>query len=394
MTELNRVIKYKTSLKVKDIESTMTEWLRVTNIISKVAFDNNCISNNVRLHRLTYKDLRANSTLTSQLLCNAIREVASKYATARSNKQELAAPITFKQQAIALQRVYDFAYLKNGLSISTINGRIKGIQINCGEHANRYDDWERGGAVLQIIGNNVYLLQSIHTTAPELVGGEVAGLDKGINCLAVVTNGTKQMFFKGGKVKQVKNKYRKSRASLQKKKAEHKANGKRTHSVTRVLKRLSGRENRFMRDVNHCVSKKVVQFAVNNNVATIAGEKLEGIRDSAKGKGKRVRKMINGWSFFQLQSFISYKAAANGIKVEELDPAYSSQGCSSCGYTAKTNRVKHSFKCGECNYQLHSDLNASRNMRLRSIVTRQELCHDGVQVNNPLSCEDVYNDAN
>lgn len=397
MTEIKtitRSIKFKTSLTAEQIMPTVNEWLRVCNAVSTIAFENNCVSNNVRLHRLSYAQMRSEFSLSSQMTCNAIRFVASKYSTAKSNKHKLQRPIRFSKPSMVLQLKYDFQYLKDGLSVQSLDGRIKGVQSTNYAYAEQFKDWKKGGCVIQIVNDEVYLIQYISKEV-EIAQptGNIVGIDRGINYIAVATDGTKQMFCKSGKTKQRKRRYQKTRSSLQKKKAEHLADGKSIKSVQKVLNRLSGRERRFMKDVNHCVSKQIVAFAVNNKAATITLEDLEGIRKSAKSKGKTMRKMINQWSFFELQQFIEYKAKQAGINVESVAPEYTSQSCSKCGYTHEDNRKRHSFKCLSCGYQLHSDLNASRNIRLRSVVIRQDLYNDGLQVNQPLSGHETTSPA-
>jgi len=70
---------------------------------------------------------------------------------------------------------------------------------------------------------------------------------------------------------------------------------------------------------------------------------------------------------------LQYKAADLGFEIIEIDPKYTSQGCSKCGYIKKSNRNGHRFTCKACGYQLHSDLNAARNIKLRGILARQAL---------------------
>ena len=153
---------------------------------------------------------------------------------------------------------------------------------------------------------------------------------------------------------------------------------KNTRSIRRAFKRLSGKEARYMRDVNHVVSRGIVDFARQTGSPTIAIEQLDGIRDDTKKKlRKEQRSAVNSWAFYQLEQFLRYKAADFGFDVIEVDAQYTSQGCSKCGHTEKANRHGHRFACKACGYQLHSDLNAARNIKLRGILTRQALCQDG-----------------
>lgn len=56
-----------------------------------------------------------------------------------------------------------------------------------------------------------------------------------------------------------------------------------------------------------------------------------------------------------------------GIKVVEVNPAYTSQGCNKCGFVHKTNRkTRDKFHCKNCNHTKNADINASRNIQARS----------------------------
>ncbi len=383
MTELTRTLQIQLDLPLDVVERTIQEFLDVCNYVSAVSFENGCISNNVRLHKLTYAEVRARFRLSSQMACNAIRHVASKYAVLRTQKQTPDKPVVFTRFAMTLQLDYDFSYRQNGISLWTLDGRRKGIPFKVGRYFDRYADWKLGGGTLYIKRGKVYLSQSVSQQAPEAPpAGNVLGVDKGVNYIATITDGFRVRFFGGGHVKQVRRAYTKRRASLQKKKAQH-----RTRSVEKVLQRLSGREKRFQRDTNHVVSKRIVQFAIASDCTRMVTEKLEGIRERANQLGKAFRTEINRWSFSQLQAFLSYKAENVGIRVIEVDPRNTSRTCSNCGYCDKANRKKHAFTCKACGYRLHSDLNAAKNIRQRGILNRQALAEDGAQVSRPLSSD-------
>ena len=55
-----------------------------------------------------------------------------------------------------------------------------------------------------------------------------------------------------------------------------------------------------------------------------------------------------------------------GITVTEVNPAYTSQACSCCGYVDKRNRrTQQAFSCLWCGHTMHADLNAAANVRAR-----------------------------
>ena len=68
-----------------------------------------------------------------------------------------------------------------------------------------------------------------------------------------------------------------------------------------------------------------------------------------------MNRLLHGWSFAQLQSFIEYKAAWLGIPVVFVKADYTSQCCSKCGYIKKSNRNGRKFKCKKCGQPLAID---------------------------------------
>ena len=136
-----------------------------------------------------------------------------------------------------------------------------------------------------------------------------------------------------------------------------------TLSAKRMIKHLSDKEKRLMKDVNHCISKAIVKFADENNVSVIGFEDLTGIRTDTQYKVKKKdRYHHSSWAFRQLQMFVEYKAKLAGIITEFIDPAYTSQTCSRCNHISKNNRKGLVFRCKACNYENNADLNAANNI--------------------------------
>jgi IS605 OrfB family transposase len=122
------------------------------------------------------------------------------------------------------------------------------------------------------------------------------------------------------------------------------------------LKRLAKKEKRFMADVNH----RVANWIVSQPYDAIALEKL-GIR-RGKELGKKFNRALGNWAFGQLQRFVDYKAENIGKAVLYIDARYTSQKCSRCGTIDKKSRHGLRYKCTACGFELHADLNASRNI--------------------------------
>ena len=168
--------------------------------------------------------------------------------------------------------------------------------------------------------------------------------------IAVVSNPITGKILKLGKqAEHVHKKYRNMRKILQK-------NGKH-----RKVKRTKRRESRIEKDINHKVSKRIVQEAKH----TGTGIKLEYLKGIRKAKsGRNFRYSLNSWSFYQLEQMIEYKARLLGMPVVYVDPHNTSRECSRCGLIG--NRSGKSFKCW-CGHVDHADANASFNIALRPV---------------------------
>jgi transposase len=81
-------------------------------------------------------------------------------------------------------------------------------------------------------------------------------------------------------------------------------------------------------------------------------KQLPGIRRTARASRKN-EENLHTWSFFRLAQYVEYKAKLLGIKVEYVDPAYTSQKCPICGVLNKAKDRKYECKCG---YHGHLDI--------------------------------------
>ena len=125
----------------------------------------------------------------------------------------------------------------------------------------------------------------------------------------------------------------------------------------RRLGKIKNRESRIINDVNHKISKKIVDVAESER-AGIRLENLHGIRKNKK-QAKSFRYSLNSWSYYDLQKKIEYKARKRGVSVAYVAPAYTSQTCSRCGSLGDRNGKKFQCVCGHAD---HADINASFNI--------------------------------
>lgn len=294
-------------------------------------------SNKKEIHNATYYPLRKKYPNIPSALLQTIRDVACENLKAVKLKTK---PIP-KSKFIR----YDartFSYRNGIVSLSTINGRQK-FQINFPRFAEKYNSWDcKAGTVVfrkgQLWLNTIFNKES-HNKEPETF----IGIDRGINKIAVCSD---NVFYNSKQLKSVKGRY-------QYLKAEFQSTG--TRSAKRHLKRLSGRERRFVRDVNHVISKQIANKPFDCFV-------LEDLKKLPRNKGRRFNKKLGNWSYHQLGNFIQYKAKELGKIAIKENPRHTSQMCSKCGHTERLNRKGSQFKCRGCGFELDADLNASRNI--------------------------------
>lgn len=204
---------------------------------------------------------------------------------------------------------------------------------------------------LRITPKGDKLIAQIAVEHPEskASGNGVMGVDLGLKILAVcVTDTGKVRFFGNGrKNKYLKRKFRSDRKRLGKAKKLN------------AIRKSRNKEQRIMRDIDHKISREIVNFAKDNHVAVIRMEQLTNIRATARTSRKN-EKNLHTWSFYRLAHCIEYKAALAGIRVEYVNPAYTSQICPVCG---KHNHAQdRKYRCS-CGFHGHRDIVGAVNIR-------------------------------
>lgn len=138
--------------------------------------------------------------------------------------------------------------------------------------------------------------------------------------------------------------------------------------LLKKIKQTRDKEGRITKDINHRISNAIVSEAKKlieqgfQPVITMGN--LKNIRQHTKKKGRRFRRMINQWGYYQLQQFIRYKANWNDIVVALVPEYKTSKTCHNCG--AEGLRRGSLFKCKNCSKQYNADINGAINICTRS----------------------------
>ena len=198
--------------------------------------------------------------------------------------------------------------------------------------------------------NNFIVAQIVYEVAePQLkTDGNVIGVDLGIKCPAVSYTSDKHIRFYGNgrKNKYIRRHFDKLRRKLQKSKK------------SKTLKRINNKEQRIIKDIDHKISREIVNEAKSHNVKVIKLEQLTNIRSTTR-KSRKNNHSLHNWSFYRLAMFIKYKAKLEGISVEFVNPAYTSQKCPICGSVHHAQDRNYSCSCG---YHAHRDVLGAYNI--------------------------------
>jgi putative transposase len=329
---------------------TMRRFNQACNFISRIAYESKNFSK-VNLHHVIYYEVREKFGLSSQMVVRAIGKVIESY---KADKRSMHA---FKDIG---SMVYDDRILSfknvNAASLLTLSGRIEVPMIISEYHKGVMQGKRiRGQADLILQDGVFYLLLVVDFPEHEYFApSDFIGVDMGIVNIATDSMGEN---FSGDKVNGLRKRHAKLRKRLQ---------SKGTKSAKRLLKKHRYKEQLFARDVNHCISKKIVAKAKGTQSA-IAIEDLKGIRDRAPVK-KAQRRQYSSWAFNQLRQFIEYKAALSGVLVVSVDPRNTSRTCPCCGHISKNNRpTRDKFCCQQCGYAAPADNVAAENIRRAAV---------------------------
>jgi len=314
------------------------------------------IKSGVRMHYLVYQETRDRFGLSANLTQQAFKRVAANRKTAGKNRIESFNPTSISYD----QRIFQFREADNQVSLTLLHGRER-IPLDIGDYQrDRLKGQKPTSATLVKQNSGYYIDMHVKSEAPDPIKTDkVIGVDFGITDLAVTSEGDKHS---GSEIKKVRDHFAQLRTDLQKKAS------KGTRSTRRrcreLLKLLSGKEQRFQKWVNHRISKRIVQRAIETESA-IALEDLSGIRQTSKRKIKS----LHTWAFYQLKEFVSYKALAVGIPLILVEPAYTSQMCHQCHYIG--DRKGKTFFCPSCGWGGDADFNGAQNIADLGAVVSQ-----------------------
>ena len=174
------------------------------------------------------------------------------------------------------------------------------------------------------------------------------GIDVGIESFATLSDGTKienPQFFRKSEKKLARLQRRlssKKKGSANRRKARIK--------VARFHERIFNQRNDFLHKTS---------FSIIKRFKTISVEKLQ-IKNMVKNH--YLAKSINDVSWNSFIQMLSYKVERTSGQLIKVNARNTSKTCSNCGNIQEMPLSKRNFKCLNCGFVCHRDLNASLNI--------------------------------
>ena len=375
---MNSVVKIKLHVDEEQREAlirTMRLFAKVSNRVSQLAFEKGKLKNKTRLQKAVYHQIKEEiPESASQMIVRAISRVATSYqvsvpaqALADKRRREKSlkpiehGPNWFRPTSSVEYDLRLMTFLPNGkISLYTPEGRVLvDYSVPPCFRERLAAGRPKMGKLVMLPGGKLWIHLSVEETFQEpKVPSGFLGVDQGMVFLASDSLGNR---YEGATLKKKTERYKERRDSLW-----NSIQQKKTRSKERAWNRLSRKESGYRSDVNHRISKDIVDKAKSLNLCIVL-ENLQDFFDKAKVRSKD-RYHRRSWAFAQLLGYIQYKALRAGIEVRLVNPAYTSQECSVCGnIDSKSRRSQSDYVCVKCGHSSNADLNAALVIRHRGM---------------------------
>jgi putative transposase len=130
--------------------------------------------------------------------------------------------------------------------------------------------------------------------------------------------------------------------------------GSRRHKrLVRARVRMKARHTRRLRDMEHKISRAIVDIAVARHAQTIVIGDVRTIADGI-AKGAEHNQRMSQWTHGQVRAYVAYKAEAEGIQLVLQSERYTSQICPHCGHRHKPRGRVYTWRA--CGFSGHRDV--------------------------------------
>ena len=381
LTLTSKIRLYPTSEQAQQFAQVAIEYQRVCNLVSQWEFDKQFKVNQKIFQKELYHQIRAESGLNSLMVQSTYRTVEARYNTVETQLKQrpyhyqdqntsewyrekrdlswLCKPIKFSRPQADYVRNTNYSFVKQGtlISLNVLGERIK-VRFN-DKYTQSWFNYNAKLGTAKLVQSSGHWFLHIPVTMEvtdweKSTNQHIVGIDRGLRqIMTIYDEKGKTKFFSGKHIAYQRHKYSYLRQKLQ---------AKGTKSAKNHLKRLGQRENRWISDINHCLSKTLVDHYGANTLYVI--ENLQGVTFERRYSVKSSTHDLHSWSFFDLANKLIYKAHNQGAEVLTVSASYTSQRCPKCGQIRKENRnhYLHQYHCSHCGFTTNDDRIGAMNL--------------------------------
>jgi IS605 OrfB family transposase len=200
--------------------------------------------------------------------------------------------------------------------------------------SNKFKTWKRRNSIRLLKKDNKYFISFTYEkeNSNKKQNGNVIGIDQGYKNLITCSDGKiigKELF---DVYQRISNKKQGSKS----------------------FKRLLIHRDNL---INHYINSDLNVTKIKEIVI----EDLKNVKHKSKFN-KKVNNKLQRWSYPKVINKLERLCEENGVLLTKVNPAYTSQTCSVCGYVDKENRNGSLFSCLQCETSLDADVNAAINI--------------------------------
>lgn len=378
----SKVRLYPTNEQAQEFTNIANLYRDVCNVVSHWVFDHHFeVGRNDFNHQLYHALRKRYPSLNSAMVQSTYRTVDARYKTVRQQLFQhpyhfrdkntgkwyqygrdlnwLHKPIKFSRPQADYVRNINYSFVKQGtlISLNVLGQRIK-VAFN-----DKYtQDWFTQNAKLgtaKLVQSSGRWFLHIPVTMEldswnKATNKHIVGIDRGLRQIMTLYDeygNTK--FFSGKSIAYKRKKFAYLRRQLQ---------SKGTKSAKRHLKKLGQRENRWMTDVNHRLSKTLVDYYGSDTLFVL--EDLTNVTFERRYATKDATHDLHSWSFYDLENKLTYKAQMSHSQVVKVSAEYTSQRCPRCGQIRKESRNHqlHQYHCPYCGFTTNDDRIGAMNL--------------------------------
>jgi len=198
----------------------------------------------------------------------------------------------------------------------------------------------------------------------QVTTGKEIAFDPGSKVLLTGYDGEKIIEISSRPLKKTAKHYDKAMDRIKSKLDRSKHGSKRHRRLMAAKKRTLRKRARRMKQINHCISKKLTEIGYD---AYYVGDwsKKEILADTGiSAVDKTINRVVqNRLPVAKLIDYLRYKAELKSRQVEKVNEARSTNTCSNCGHVGrKLHPSIRTFKCNKCGHKINRDENAAINL--------------------------------